>query len=515
MTKVQPGLAEAARAETAAAKASRVKVNYEQAAPFDIPATWQWVYLRQAMNLVNGKAFKPRDWTPDGLPIVRIQNLNRHDAPFNRCNYSVPEKYYLDDGDLLLSWSGTPGTSFGAFIWLRGRAVLNQHIFRCEPRASSFTVEFLRLAVNSRLGEMIARAHGGVGLRHVTRGQLDGLYLPLPPLAEQHRIVAKVDALMGLLDRLEAARDARDGTRAALRDSALSTLAEADEPEAVQASWTRIAEHMDDLFTDPADVAPLRQTILQLAVRGRLVPQDASDEPARVLLTRIAAEKARLIESGEIDKTRKPKVDPIEEDPAVPGTWMTPRLTDIAYVVDPNPSHRNPEYVQEGFPFISTQEFKGREGLILDTPRRVSESTMLEQEQRCKFSGRSIAFSRKGTIGKTRRLPDGVRVALLDSLCVVNPMSDVDAAYLNLALRSPPVHAQVALMTRGLALRQISVGRVRLLRIPIPPLAEQHRIVAKVGALMGLCDDLEARLTAAKTTRGAFAAAAVHHLDAA
>ena len=124
-------------------------------------------------------------------------------------------------------------------------------------------------------------------------------FLPLP---EQHRIVAKVDALMALLDRLEAARRERETARAALRDSALAALRDAPDAEAVEAAWTRIAERMDDLFTDPADVVPLRQTILQLAVRGKLVPQNPNDEPACVLLERIAAEKARLVQGGKDPK---------------------------------------------------------------------------------------------------------------------------------------------------------------------------------------------------------------------
>ena len=123
-----------------------------------------------------------------------------------------------------------------------------------------------------------------------------------PPLPEQHRIVAKVDALMALLDRLEAAKAERETTRAALRDSALAALRDAPDTEAVEAAWTRIAERMDDLFADPADVVPLRQTILQLAVRGKLVPQDPNDEPACILLERIAAEKARLVKEGENSK---------------------------------------------------------------------------------------------------------------------------------------------------------------------------------------------------------------------
>ncbi len=212
-------------AAAVAAVKSRVAVDYESDPPFDGPSHWAWVYLGDAMGLVNGRAFKPSEWSDAGLPIVRIQNLNDPTAPYNHCDFDVDEKVHIGNGDLLLSWSGTPGTSFGAFIWQGGRAVLNQHIFRCEARGEAFATPFLRLAINSRLGEMIDRAHGGVGLRHVTRGKLAGLYLPLPPLAEQHRIVAKVDELLALVAALEARLRAAEAAATAFAGAAVHRLA--------------------------------------------------------------------------------------------------------------------------------------------------------------------------------------------------------------------------------------------------------------------------------------------------
>ena len=132
---------------------------------------------------------------------------------------------------------------------------------------------------------------------------------------------------MALLDRLEAAQAERETARAALRDSALAALRDAPDAEAVEAAWTRIAERMDDLFADPADVVPLRQTILQLAVRGKLVPQNPNDEPACMLLERIAAEKARLVKEGKIPKP-KPLL-PVGEDEVpfeVPKGWVWCRI---------------------------------------------------------------------------------------------------------------------------------------------------------------------------------------------
>jgi len=175
--------------------------------------------------MINGRAFKPTEWLAGGLPIVRIQNLNNPQAPFNFCDpETIEDRHLIRDDEFLISWSVTPGTSFGAFIWKRGLAALNQHIFRCIQVGDAFWPEFLRLAINSQWDVLIGKAQGGVGLQHVTKGTLESLPLPLPPLSEQHRIVAKVDELMALCDQLEAnltstQTDSRRLLEAVLRDA--------------------------------------------------------------------------------------------------------------------------------------------------------------------------------------------------------------------------------------------------------------------------------------------------------
>lgn len=153
-------------------------------------------------KLQNGRAFKPSDWSDKGDPIVRIQNLNDESKPFNYCNFSVDEKFHINTGDLLFSWSGTPGTSFGAFFWNRGFGVLNQHIFRVDIDENKISKDYLRYAINSQLNYIIDQAHGGVGLKHITKGKLEAVEIPLPPLDEQKRIAV-------ILDKADAIRRKR------------------------------------------------------------------------------------------------------------------------------------------------------------------------------------------------------------------------------------------------------------------------------------------------------------------
>lgn len=156
------------------------------------------VELGEICELRNGRAFKPEEWSDSGTPIVRIQNLNDESKPFNYCAFDVPERFRVESGDLLFSWSGTPGTSFGAFFWTRGRGFLNQHIFRVDVDGSRVDQSYLRYALNSLLDQIVGQSHGGVGLKHITKGKLEAVKIPLPPLPEQRRIAAildKADAL--------------------------------------------------------------------------------------------------------------------------------------------------------------------------------------------------------------------------------------------------------------------------------------------------------------------------------
>ena len=172
------------------------------------------VKIKDACDLINGKAFKPEDWSDTGLPIVRIQNLNNDQAPFNFFNGEIKEQYLIDTGELLFSWSGTPGTSFGAFFWNRGKAVLNQHIFRVKPKIV-FNLSFLQFALNGRIDYIISKAHGGVGLQHITKKELDEVELLLPAIDHQSEFAAFVEqtdksklAVQKSLDKLETLKKA-------------------------------------------------------------------------------------------------------------------------------------------------------------------------------------------------------------------------------------------------------------------------------------------------------------------
>jgi len=166
-----------------------------------IKTNWSKVKLGEVATYINGKAFKPSDWSNTGLPIIRIQNLNRDKSEFNYCNFPVDEKFYVHKGDLLFAWSGTPDTSFGAHIWKGEKAVLNQHIFRIVIDEKKIRKKYYLHALNNKVKEFVNKAHGTAGLAHITKKKFEESEIYLPPLPHQDEIVTKVEELLSELDK--------------------------------------------------------------------------------------------------------------------------------------------------------------------------------------------------------------------------------------------------------------------------------------------------------------------------
>jgi len=172
------------------------------------PSNYPLVPIGDICELHNGRAFKPEDWEnadSGGLPIVRIQNLNNHDSKFNYFTGEVSEKNTINKGELLFSWSGSRGTSFGAHIWGGEKAVLNQHIFKVGFDETRATKMYLFHALNKAVTEVEDNLHGGVGLVHITKGNLEKIQIPLPPLEVQKDIVAEIEGYQAEIERLKKA----------------------------------------------------------------------------------------------------------------------------------------------------------------------------------------------------------------------------------------------------------------------------------------------------------------------
>ena len=161
-----------------------------------LPKGWATITIGNAAEYINGRAFKPEEWETIGLPIIRIQNLNDEKALYNRSTSNYEEKYLIQDGDLLFAWAA----SLGTYIWHGGYAWLNQHIFKVKPY-SFIDKEYLYYAFQSMIAEFYRNSHGS-GMVHITKKQFEEVILLLPPLSEQHRIVAYLKNIFTKLDTI-------------------------------------------------------------------------------------------------------------------------------------------------------------------------------------------------------------------------------------------------------------------------------------------------------------------------
>jgi type I restriction enzyme S subunit len=160
--------------------------------------TWKPHRLGDLAQYINGKAFKSEDWGQSGLPIIRIQNLTDKAKPFNHCAKRVEDRYLVNDGDLLVSWSAT----LGSFVWDRGPAVLNQHIFKVIPDYALIEKEFLHYLILANLRVLAEHTHG-IAMKHITKAKFEKIEVSVPPLCEQQRIVARIKACMERVGEIE------------------------------------------------------------------------------------------------------------------------------------------------------------------------------------------------------------------------------------------------------------------------------------------------------------------------
>jgi type I restriction enzyme, S subunit len=187
---------------------SQLPKGYKQTEVGVIPEDWDVNTIGQSMNLLNGRAFRPIDWVEQGIPIIRIQNLNDSGAPFNYCRVDtkIEDKHRIEFGDIVFAWSGTKGTSFGARIWTGIPGVLNQHIFKVVPDKRKLVPHYAFLILLNVQEEIEKQAHGfKASFVHVKKSDLVGVNLPVPSIPEQDAIahaLSDIDALIESLDRL-------------------------------------------------------------------------------------------------------------------------------------------------------------------------------------------------------------------------------------------------------------------------------------------------------------------------
>jgi type I restriction enzyme S subunit len=365
-----------------------------------------------------------------------------------------------------------------------------------------------------------------VAMPKINQESLAKILVAVPPLAEQHRIVAKVDELMALCDQLEAAKTEREQSRDRLVAASLHRLnSPADTAEtgasdlpARQADVFRdharfVFDHLPRLTARLEHIKQLRQTILNLAVRGQLVPQDPNDEPASELLKRMQAEKARLVKEGKISRENL-RISAGDNELAFrlkPG-WQATKISQILVELQTGPfgsSLHQGDYQKGGIPVINPASIKN-ERLIPIDGMAVGPAT-LERLATFKLRAGDIVMGRRGEMGRCAFVTEHEAGWLCGTGSLILRLPEcVFPRFFVTLIGSPFVREYLGGSAVGATMQNLNQSILLNLVIGLPPLAEQHRIVAKVDELMPLCDQLEAQLTATEADSRRLLEAVLH-----
>ncbi len=459
----------------------------EEEIPYVLPGNWEWIRISDSYYSIGAKnnQLQTKDYKQSGsFPII------------DQGKTFIAG--YSDDSEKILR-VGAPVVIFGDHTknikYVDFDFIIGADGVKVLKPYTSILSKFFYFVIRSYV-----IPHRGYA-RHF--GLLNENLLPVPPHAEQKRIVAKIDQLMSLCDKLEAQRNERDRKRLTVHASAVSGLLNAPDKPAFNRSWSFITRHFSELYSVTENVAELKKAILQLAVMGKLVQQDPNDQPASELLEDIESEKKRLVKEGKI-KEQKP-LPPIKEEDMpyrLPRGWEWVRLAHIGEV---NPRNSFQDEKLAGFvpmtlisadygvpPTFETRkwhEIKKGYTHFADGDAAVAKITpCFENGKACVFQG----------------LPNGIGAGTTELHVFRNTFGRVFPPYLLSYLKNPMyVKRGISKMTGSAGQKRVPAEYFSLNPFPLPPLAEQKRIVAKIDQLMALCDKLDARLSSASAKRTA------------
>lgn len=368
-----------------------------------------------------------------------------------------------------------------------GSGTTELHVVRPLLVVQNYVLIFLKSPYFIQTG--IPKMTGTAGQKRVPPEHFAHAPFPLPPLAEQHRIVAKVDELMALCDALEAGTYEAIEAHELLVENLLATLTDSDSAEALAESWARIETHFDTLFTTEASIDQLKQTILQLAVMGKLVRQSLTED-------RSNQNKLRPDDNAEAYDLKSFRVRAMKFP--LPSNWTIEPLSRISsHVVDC--PHTTPKWTDEGYLCAKSEQIMAGY-LDLTNPNYVSEETYIERIERLKPEPNDILFKREGGIlGVACRIPQGLELCLGQRLMLIRANELISAEFLDLVLNSPWITDYASEKTTGGAAPRVNMAIVRGFPIPVPPMAEQRRILEMFNGLSSLCDLLKSKLSSART----------------
>lgn len=473
--------------------------------PFELPKTWEWTTLGEAFLYDAGIKRAPKELDPS-FWLLELEDIEKDTGCLiarvcTNARNSKSTKSEFQEGDILYGKlrpylnkvvvADRAGYSTTEIVAVRPIVTMNAAYCALALRRPDFV-------------DYVTRCGQGTKMPRLRREDGITALFPLPPVEEQNRIVAKVEELMAVCDRAVKAHLSCKETRVRLTKSSLARLIAPNTDAAMFRSHALFAiDTLSTLTARAIQVKNLRQTILDLAVRGKLVKQNPADEPASELLRRIALEKARQVRVGKI-KLRKltNRARQSSQEFVTPSGWQLTNLGSIALRITDG-AHKTPTYVADGIPFVSVKDFSAGQ-LDLSNTRFIPLSEHRDLYKRCDPRRGDILLGRIGTLGKAVLVNTDVEFSLFVSVGLIRfDHQNTDPNYLQLILNSPFVEQEFDRIKigGGTHTNKLNLGDLHTVAIPLAPLAEQRRIVAKLDELMTLCDQLESSLLAADNCR--------------
>ena len=488
----------------------------EEQQPFPLPRAWKWVRALDICALITDGDHQPPPKADTGVPFLVIGDVRTGEVLLRGASRFVPESYFEE-----IDWGKKPClgdvlyTTVGSFgipvpVVQQQRFCFQRHIALFRPAAVELQ-SFLALALRTKLAfRQAEKGATGIAQKTVPLSALRDLVLPLPPLAEQSRIVTRVEELMRLCDALEAKGRLEAAQHAQLVSTLLGTLTQSETPKQLADNWQRTATHFDLLLDRPEAVDALEQTIRQLAVRGLLVPQDPQDEPASELLHKIRTEKDRLIAKGKIKRDKPlPPIAEEEQPFELPQGWTWVRLNSLLQKIGAGstPLGGREVYVPSGVKFLRSQN-------VWDDGLRLTGVAFIKPATHTKMAGtvvvaNDLLFNITGaSIGRCAVVPSDFDEANVSQhVTIVRTVLPALNEFLHKVLVSRHVQQAVMDVQVGVSREGLSIAKLGQFVIPLPPLDEQSRIVTRVASLRRLCADLRQRLAASQSTQALLAEA--------
>lgn len=464
--------------------------------PYNLPKGWLWVRLGDLGQTQTGTTPSKNKFEFFGSDYPFIKPGDITDNFVNYSNEGL-SKLGVENGRLIKSGSVLMvciGGSIGKVNFVDRNCSCNQQINVITPYLNLDCKLFTYFMRSPYFQGQVSSRAPQTTLPILSKGKWELIPLPLPPLNEQKRIVSKIEDLLSKIQEIKIQLRQADQEIVNLNKAALSQLLDTKYADEFQEKWQFILDNFDLLYSDERNISDLKQAILQLAVQGKLVPQDPTREPTTELLKRIKVEKERLIREKKIKKEKPlPPISPDEVLYELPEGWVWCRLSEIYHDL----GQKKPN---EEFTYIDVSAIDKERGVITDNLQ------ILKPEN---APSRARKIVKKGTVIYSTVRPYLLNIAIVDkdyylppivstAFAVMHPFEGVVNKYLYYYLRSKPFIEFVESKMVGMAYPAVNDSQLNTGLFPLPPLNEQKRIVAKVDELMRLCDELEEQIRQSK-----------------